>query len=191
MLRFVRNRTIATLLITNVFIALLSLNFMVTLTSIVTIDFAGDGAAAGMAHALNAVGGIVGGFVAASIVRLRPIMVAVALVGFGATVLINAAAPSLMWFLIAAPLLGLGIGFYNSVLNATAQLAVPPSNIGQMMSLMNIGNYGVVPFGALLLGWIIDFSSGRAALAIGGVAALLAAGWVWWRVRRDRPAPAG
>ncbi|MGM7699126.1 MFS transporter [Microbacterium sp. A84] len=191
MLLFLRNRTIATLLVTNVFIALLALNFMVTLTSVVTIDFDGGGAAAGLAHALNAVGAIIGGFVAASIVRLRPIMVAVALVGFGVTVLINAAAPSLMWFLIAAPLLGLGIGFYNSVLNATAQLAVAPSNIGQMMSLMNIGNYGVVPFGALLLGWIIDLSSGRVALAIGGVAALLAAAWVWWRVRRDRPDPAG
>jgi MFS family permease len=186
MRRFLRDRTIVTLLVTNVFIALLALNFMVTLTSVVTIDFEGDGAAAGMAHALNAVGAIVGGFVAASIVRLRPVMVSVALVGFGVTVLINAAAPSLMWFLIAAPLLGLGIGFYNSVLGATAQLAVAPSNIGQMMSLMNIGNYGVVPFGALLLGWIIDLSSGRVALAVGGVAALLAAGWVWWRVRRDR-----
>lgn len=181
---FLRNRTIATLLVTNVFIALLSLNFMVTLTSVVTIDFAGDGAAVGLAHALNAVGGIAGGFVAASIALLRPIMVAVALVGFGATVLINAAAPSLVWFLIAAPLLGLGIGFYNSVLNATAQLAVPPANIGQMMSLMNIGNYGVVPFGALLLGWIIDVTSGRFALGIGGAAALVAAVWVWSRVRR-------
>ncbi|WP_373457637.1 MFS transporter [Microbacterium murale] len=107
--------------------------------------------------------------------------------GFGATVLLNAAAPSLTWFLIAAPLLGLGIGFYNSVLNATAQQAVAPSNIGQMMSLMNIGNYGVVPFGALLLGWIIDLSSGRVALAVGGVAALLAAGWVWSRARGEQP----
>lgn len=191
MMRLLRNRTIATLLITNIFIALLSLNFMVTLTSIVTIDFAGDGAATGIAHALNAVGSIVGGFLAASIVRIRPVMVAVALVGFGATVLINAAMPTLMWFLIAAPLLGLGIGFYNSVLGATAQSAVPPSNIGQMMSLMNIGNYGVVPFGALLLGWIVDLSSGRVALAIGGAAALVAAGWVWWREGRDRRDPAG
>ena len=182
-----RNRTIVTLLLTNVFIALLALNFMVTLTSVVTIDFGGDGAATGFAHALNAVGGIVGGFIAASIVRLRPAVVAVALVGFGATVLVNAAAPSLMWFLIAAPLLGLGLGFYNGVLNATAQMAVPPSQIGRTMSLMNIGNYGVVPFGALLLGWVIDVSSGRTALAIGGVAALVAAGWVWLRTRGEMP----
>lgn len=114
-------------------------------------------------------------------------VVAVALVGFGATVLVNAAAPSLMWFLIAAPLLGLGLGFYNGVLNATAQMAVPPSQIGRTMSLMNIGNYGVVPFGALLLGWVIDVSSGRTALAIGGVAALVAAGWVWLRTRGEMP----
>nr|WP_307359760.1 hypothetical protein [Microbacterium murale] len=52
---------------------------------------------------------------------------------------------------------------------------------------MNIGNYGVVPFGALLLGWIIDLSSGRVALAVGGVAALLAAGWVWSRARGEQP----
>lgn len=180
-----RNRTVMTLLIANAVIALLALNFMVTLTSVVTIDFHGDGAAAGAAHALNAIGGIAGGIIAASIVRLRPIMVAAALVGFGATVLLNAAAPSLVWFLIAAPLLGLGLGFYNSVLNAIAQMSVPPSSIGQMMSLMNLGNYGVVPFGALLLGWVVDVSSGRVSLAVGGVAALLTAGWVWWRLPRD------
>ncbi len=181
------DRSIATLLIVNVVIALLAMNFLVTLTSVVTIDFSADATAVGAAHALNAIGGIVGGIVAAALPRVSARSLALALVAFGVSVLLNAAAPTLLWFLIAAPLLGVGIGYYNGVLNAAAQASVPPERIGRLMSLVNIGNYGMVPFGALALGWIIDLSSGRLALAVGGVTALIMAAFVRWRLR-DEPA---
>jgi len=54
------------------------------------------------------------------------------------------------------------------------------------MSFVTIGNYGMVPIGALLIGWVIDVSSGRIALLGGGVAALLCAGYVMWSTRRSR-----
>ncbi|MBD3943038.1 MFS transporter [Microbacterium sp. NEAU-LLC] len=179
------DRSIVTLLIVNVVIALLAMNFLVTLTTVVTIDFGADAAAVGAAHALNAVGGIIGGVVAAALPHVSVRSPAMALTVFGGSVLLNAAAPTLTWFLLAAPLLGFGIGCYNGVLNAAAQASVPPERIGRLMSLVNIGSYGMVPFGALLLGWIIDLSSGRVALAVGGATALAAAAFVRWRLRRD------
>jgi hypothetical protein len=41
-----------------------------------------------------------------------------------------------------------------------------------MMSWMTVGGYGMVPFGALLMGWVIDASSGRVSLALAAATAL-------------------
>src|SRR5690606_37504897 len=65
-----RNRPFVTLLIVNVIVALLSLNLMLVLTSTVTLTYAGDATAVGAVHALNAVGAIVGGIVAAARTRI-------------------------------------------------------------------------------------------------------------------------
>jgi len=91
---------------------------------------------------------------------------------FGATLALNAAAPTLVLFLVFAPLLGVGIGYYQGIINAAGQGSVPPQFIGRMMSWMTLGSYGVVPFGALLMGWVIDVSSGRVSLALAALAAL-------------------
>ncbi|MGO2111948.1 MAG: hypothetical protein ACTH31_10070, partial [Pseudoclavibacter sp.] len=88
-----------------------------------------------------------------------------------------------------APLLGVAIGYYQGVLNASAQSSAPPQAIGRLMSLVTLGSYGMVPFGALLMGWVIDLSSGRVAIAIGGVACLACS--VFVAVRLGRPAAGG
>lgn len=178
-------RSMATVLIVNSAIALLAMNFMVTLTAVVSIDFAGSAATLGAAHALNAAGGIAGGLIAAAIGRMSMLTLGAALTGFGAAILLNAAAPSLILFLVASPLLGAGLGFYQGTLNAIAQQIVPPTRIGRMMSMINVGSYGVVPVGALLTGWLVDSTSGRGALVVAGIGALVAAVLVLIRHRAD------
>jgi hypothetical protein len=42
----------------------------------------------------------------------------------------------------------------------------------------------MVPFGALLMGWVIDVQGGKMALGIGGLAALACATFVAVRLRR-------
>ena len=103
---------------------------------------------------------------------------------FGGALLLNAAAPTLPLFLLAAPALGVAIGYYQGVLNAAAQSSAPPEAIGRLMSLVTLGNYGMVPFGALLMGWVIDVSSGRVSILIGGIACLVCAAFVVLRVPR-------
>jgi len=170
--------SLVTLLIVNAVVALLALNLMLVLTSTVTLTFRGDAAAVGLAHTLNAVGAIIGGILAASraTVGVRSLIGACA--GLGIALLANAAAPELGILLLLGPLLGLGVGYYQGVLNAAAQVGVPPQHIGRTMSLVTLGNYGMVPFGALLMGWVIDAHGGRIALAIGGCAALACAVFV-------------
>jgi MFS family permease len=167
-----RDGTLSTLLVVNAVIALLAMNFGLVLTATVSLSYGGDAAAVGATHALNAVGAIVGGFVAAARPDARVRSLAAACGVLGAALLLNAAAPTLGLFLLAAPALGLAIGYYQGVLNAAAQSSAPPEAIGRLMSLVTLGNYGMVPFGALLMGWMIDAASGRTSLAVGGIAAL-------------------
>ena len=178
------SRELVTLLVVNAVVALLALNLMLVLTSTVTLTFAGDATAVGATHTLNALGAIVGGVLAAGRDRVTVRSLIVACGGLGAALLLSAAAPTLAILLAVGPLLGLGVGYYQGILNAAAQVSVTPDQIGRTMSLVTLGNYGMVPFGALLMGWVIDAQGGKMALGIGGLAALACATFVAVRLRR-------
>jgi MFS family permease len=178
------SRELVTLLVVNAVVALLALNLMLVLTSTVTLTFAGDATAVGATHTLNALGAIVGGVIAAGRDRVTVRSLIVACGGLGAALLLSAAAPTLAILLAVGPLLGLGVGYYQGILNAAAQVSVTPDQIGRTMSLVTLGNYGMVPFGALLMGWVIDAQGGKMALGIGGLAALACATFVAVRLRR-------
>lgn len=172
------SRSFATLLVVNVVIALLALNLMLVLTSTVSLSFGGDAAAVGAVHTLNAVGAIAGGLIAAGRATVTVRSLAVACAVMGTALLLNAVSPTLGVLLLLGPVLGLGVGYYQGILYAAAQGSVPPAQIGRAMSWVTLGNYGMVPLGAALIGWVIDVSDGRVALTIGGTAALACAGFV-------------
>lgn len=168
---FRRSRDVNTLLVVNVVISLLAMNFGLVLTSTVNLSYGGDAGAVGAVHTLNAVGAVLGGILAARRPRVSVRSMIAATSVFGAALALNAAAPTLLLFLAAAPVLGIAVGYYQGIVNAAAQESVRPQFIGRMMSLMTMGSYGMVPFGALLMGWVIDASSGRVALAVSAVSA--------------------
>ncbi|MFK4835742.1 MFS transporter [Microbacterium sp. ZW T2_14] len=178
------SRELVTLLIVNALVALLALNLMLVLTSTVSLTFAGDATAVGATHTLNALGAIAGGIIAAGRDRVTVRSLIVACAGLGAALLVNAAAPTLAILLALGPLLGLGVGYYQGILNAAAQVSVAPDQIGRTMSLVTLGNYGMVPFGALLMGWVIDAHGGRVALAIGALTGFACAAFVAVRLRK-------
>ncbi|MFF2677667.1 MFS transporter [Arthrobacter koreensis] len=168
---FRRSRDVNTLLVVNVVISLLAMNFGLVLTSTVNLSYGGDAGAVGAVHTLNAVGAVLGGILAARRPRVSVRSMIAATSVFGAALALNAAAPTLLLFLAVAPVLGIAVGYYQGIVNAAAQESVRPQFIGRMMSLMTMGSYGMVPFGALLMGWVIDASSGRVALAVSAVSA--------------------
>ncbi len=183
---FRRSRDVNTLLVVNVVISLLAMNFGLVLTSTVNLSYGGDAGAVGAVHTLNAVGAVLGGILAARRPRVSVRSMIAATSVFGAALALNAAAPTLLLFLAVAPVLGIAVGYYQGIVNAAAQESVRPQFIGRMMSLMTMGSYGMVPFGALLMGWVIDASSGRVALAVSAVSAFACLLVVLFRTR---PAP--
>jgi MFS family permease len=183
-----RNHSFVVLLVVNSVIALLALNLMLVVTSTVALTFGGDAASVGAAHALNAAGAIVGGLLAASPATVSLRWLAGGCAALGGALLANSLAPTLGVLLLLAPVLGLGVGYYHGILNAAAQSSVAPAQLGRAMSLVTLGNYGMAPAGALVMGTLIDATSGRVALLVGGVAATLCAAGVWLRTRRTSAA---
>lgn len=185
-----RNRPLIVLLAVNAFVAVLAYNFNVTLTAVVSLSFDGDAGALGAAHALNAVGAVVGGVLVAWFVRVRAITIVPALLLFGVVMVANAAAPTLPLFLIAAPLLGIGLGVYQAVINSAAQSVTPAWALGRTMSLLSLGNAGLAPIGAIALGLLIDVTNGQVGLAVGAAACLIAAAAAWPVLRPRKEATA-
>ena len=60
-------------------------------------------------------------------------------------------------------------------MNSALQLAVEPAMRGRVMALYSVVFLGSTPIGGPLTGWLSGAVSPRASLALGGVAALLAA----------------
>lgn len=120
-------------------------------------------------------GAVVGGLVVAARGRTgsRPLVVAVAF--FGVFVLAAALAPSFALELAALVLVGAASVSFVSVANSTLQLGSAPHMRGRVMGLWAVAFQGSTPIGGPLIGWIISLTDARAALAVGGVAALGAA----------------
>lgn len=170
-----RSRELLVVLVLNVGVTLTALNMNVVITSAVTLSFDGNAAELGMVNALSAVGAVVGGYLLTRVERISAATLGPACVLFSVTFALNAAAPTLLWFTLAGPLLGAGFGIYQGVLQSAAQVSAPPAMLGRVMSLVTLGGHGITPIGALLMGMIIDMSNAQFALWI-AAAATLAAG---------------
>lgn len=189
---FWRSRDVNTLLVVNIAVSLLAMNFALVLTSTVNLSYGGGAATVGAVHTLNAVGAVAGGLLAARRVRVNVRSLVLATAVFGVALTLNAVAPTLILFLFVAPVPGIGPGYYQGIVNAAAQESVPPKFIGRMMSWMTLGSYGMVPFGALVMGWIIDSSNGRVALGISAASVLACALLVRLRTRsQQQPGQSG
>ena len=83
------------------------------------------------------------------------------------TILVNALAPGLTLFLLWAPIFGFSIGAYQTTLQSSVQRATAPAMLGRVSSLLVLGSVGTTPIGSLIVGWLIDAWSARAAMALG------------------------
>lgn len=169
------SRTLRTLLLVSLTIATLAMGFNVSVTAVVDLDFGGDAAMVGVGHALNAVGGVVGGILVARFGRpsLRGMVLPLLLVT--ASLALCGVSPTLLIFLLVSPFLGAAFGIYTGTLLSAVQVASPPSALGRVMSLQTIAQQGASPVAALIAGVVVDLFNGRAAFGLGTVVSLLCA----------------
>ena len=93
---------------------------------------------------------------------------------FGGAILAVALSPTEAWAVALLVPMGAASISFVATNNATLQLRADPAMRGRVMSLNAIAFLGSTPIGAPLLGYISDATSPRVALALGGVATLLA-----------------
>lgn len=112
------------------------------------------------------------------------------LAGFAVITTLLALAPT--YWVYAALLVPVGLSSLTvmTAANTTVQLTTEPAMRGRVMSLYMAIFTGGTPLGAPLIGWVGDAWGPRWTLLVGaiatGLAALLAAGYVWNRMGRPR-----
>lgn len=149
-------------------------NFQVLLPLLAEFSFhGGAGAYASFTTAMG-VGAILGAIANGARSRIRPAILVGAALAFGAFTAALAATPSTLTAAAALVPLGAASVVFAASVNSALQLAVAPAMRGRVMALFSVVLLGSTPIGGPLMGWIANTTSPRAALALGGLAALVA-----------------
>jgi MFS family permease len=164
-------------------IGLLSFNFQIVLPLMAHDTWKGTATTFTLLTMTMAVGSVIGALVAGNRREITPRLLVGAATLFGIFQLLAAVAPVLPLQLLPLVLLGMASVTFSSSVNSTLQLQVDPAMRGRVMALYSLVFLGSTPVGAPLVGWIAGWAGPRTGLAVGGVAALLAAGGAAWAYR--------
>ncbi len=152
-----------------------SFNFQVLLPLLATFTWQGTAATYALLTTTMAVGSVAGALAAGARGRADGALLVRASALFGALTLLAAAAPVLpLQLLVLLPLGAASVTFAAGV-NSALQLAVEPAMRGRVLALYSVVFLGSTPIGAPIAGWLAGAAGPRAGLALGGVAALVAA----------------
>jgi len=122
-----------------------------------------------------AVGSIAGALVNGHHGRTGPRLIAGGALTFGIAALLSAAMPSLAFEIVTLAVLGAAAVTFAATINSTLQLAVEPKMRGRVMALYSVVFLGSTPIGGPLSGWLSEAVDPRAALVMGGIAAIAVA----------------
>jgi len=167
-------------------IGTLSYEFVVILPLLAEFTFhQGAGGYAGLMSAMGA-GSAVGGLYTAHRRRRSPAMLVNAALLFGVVMLAVAASPTFPLALAAMALVGFFSINFLSLGNVLLQLESAPEMRGRVMALWAVAFLGSTPIGGPIIGWIGEYAGPRWGLAVGGIAAIAAAGFGAWRFGKDK-----
>ena len=184
--RYVRSSPVLlTILMMMAVIGTFTYEFTVSLPLLAQRAFSdGANAYAAMTAAMG-LGAVVGGLYTASRAPGSPRRVSWSALFFGLAVLLTAVAPTLPLALFALLIVGFCSIRFTALANTALQLESAPEMRGRVMALWTMAFLGSTPIGGPVIGWIGDTSGPRWALALGGGAALVAAGIGAWALRND------
>lgn len=172
-------------------IGLLSFNFQIVLPLLAHDTWRGTATTFTLLTMTMAVGSVVGALVAGNRREITPGLLVGAATLFGTFQVLAAYAPALPLQLLPLVLLGMASVTFSAGVNSTLQLQVDPEMRGRVMALYSLVFLGSTPIGAPLVGWIAGWAGPRTGMAVGGVAALVAAAGAAWAYRRVAEREAG
>lgn len=165
-------------------IGCLAYEFQVVLPVLADRTFHGGAQTYGFMTGAMGIGAVVGGlYVAAKgTTGLRPLVGSAGV--FGVVILGAAVAPNLPLELVAMTLVGAASVSVLSKGNSTLQLEAAPHMRGRVMALWVVAFLGSTPIGGPIVGAVSEHFGGRAGLALGAAACLVAAAMGALAVRR-------
>lgn len=104
---------------------------------------------------------------------------------FGVTMLILAIMPTIWMAAIVMIVIGFFSINFNTVTNSMLQLKSAPEMRGRVMSLWSISFLGTTPIGGPIIGYIGEHYGPRWGIAVGGIAAIIAATIVYFLRKKD------
>lgn len=107
---------------------------------------------------------------------------------FGVVMLITAVMPTFALAMAAMALVGFFSINFLSLGNVLLQLESESAMRGRVMALWAVAFLGSTPIGGPIIGWIGEHIGPRWGLAVGGIAAIAAAGFGAWRFDKDKGA---
>lgn len=156
-------------------IGTLSYEFAVILPLFAEFTFHTKTGYAAMMAAMG-LGAVIGGIFAASRHDTPSSMLSLLAFLFGLTLLFTAVAPTLQIALFTIMLVGFMSINFTSLASTTLQLHALPHMRGRVMSLWSVAFLGSTVIGGPIIGWIGEHIGPRWGLAVGGLAAVVAAG---------------
>jgi MFS family permease len=151
------------------------LNFPIVLTAMAKSAFGGTASTYGLFNIILAVGSCAGALLAATGPRPRQRVIVAMAAAFGLLQAAAAVMPGLPLFLPAIAAMGFVNLVFQSMANASVQLAVEPRLRGRVMGLYMLVFIGGTPFGAPLIGAVTSHLGARAGMALCGAIPALAA----------------
>ena len=157
-------------------IGTLTYEFSVSIALLAESAFHGDAGTFGLLTSAMGVGSIVGGLVVANLRKTTPRTLVVVAFFFGVFIFAAAMAPVLWMAVFLLVISGFFSIYFTSLGNTTLQLESIPQMRGRVMALWAVVFLGSAPIGGPIVGWIGEYAGPRWSLAVGGVAAIVAAG---------------
>jgi predicted MFS family arabinose efflux permease len=190
-LRYVRSQPILrTILIMMAIVGTLEYNFQVILPVLAKVTFEGDAKTLGLLGACLGVGMFTGSMASAAFGRQTRKLLLVAGAALGVLTLMLASAPSLLTACLLMFPLGAASMAFLATINATLQLNSTDAMRGRVMAIYFVLFLGSTPIGAPIIGWLSESFSPRVALAVGGIATLVALAYGYFRLPHDQSEPA-
>ena len=156
-------------------IGTLTFEFQVSLPLIAHFTFKGDASSYAFLTSSMGFGAAIGGIFFASRKSTTPNKLVSASLLFGLAVLAAAVMPTLLLCGLALVLVGICSINFSSLGNTTLQLESSPQMRGRVMSFWSVAFLGSTTIGGPVVGWFAEAAGARWGLALGGLAALIAA----------------
>jgi MFS family permease len=151
------------------------LNFPIVLTAMAKSTFHGSAGTYGLFNIVLAIGSASGALLAGAAAHPRRRVLVLCAAGFGLAQAAAAIAPGMAVFLTLLVAMGFLNLAFQSMANASVQLAVDPELRGRVMGLYMLAFIGGTPIGAPIIGALTNHFGARTGMAICGAVPALAA----------------